>query len=289
MKLGLFILASIAVGVGACQREADNEVVSNQPATDASPSPLPIAERPMDRAELLQAVGTAASAAALGEEAEQQRKLDGRRFEVRIRFGCALGTQPQDGAAASPMRDHVAPFNIRFDATDRTLRVRAAPDLTLDDPWIAAVAGRSVEAVEGFWMRRPWLLSDGCPAVRQQSTPGEQENGPQRVSGLDEQESETVSSQRIGLAQFFTEADSRTRRRDKRAYEATMVLGADDQQSAQGYNLVLSGRLRPLPTGGVITCRSSGPDTPPDCVVSAEFDRVRIERPDDTIVAEWTS
>jgi hypothetical protein len=40
----------------------------------------------------------------------------------------------------------------------------------------------------------------------------------------------------------------------------------------------------------VIACVATDPDKPPDCVVSAEFDRVRIERADNrTVLAEWGS
>ena len=94
---------------------------------------------------------------------------------------------------------------------------------------------------------------------------------------------------RVGIAQFFTKADSRTGRRDQRAYETTKVLAEGERPSPEGYNFVLSGRLRALPEGRVINCRAPSFDRPPDCVVSAEFDRVWIERPNSkAVVAEWS-
>jgi hypothetical protein len=44
-----------------------------------------------------------------------------------------------------------------------------------------------------------------------------------------------------------------------------------------------------MPGGRVISCHVTSGDAPPDCVVSAVFDRVRIERPDTkATLAEWS-
>ena len=51
----------------------------------------------MDRAALLMEVAKAASASALGKDISNDlRKLDGKRFEVRIRFGCAPPASPPE-------------------------------------------------------------------------------------------------------------------------------------------------------------------------------------------------
>jgi hypothetical protein len=52
---------------------------------------------------------------------------------------------------------------------------------------------------------------------------------------------------------------------------------------------VLSGRLKSLEGKGVIRCSTAkGPDQPPDCVISADFDRVWIENPETgERLAEW--
>ena len=248
----------------------------------------------MDRSAMLTAVAEAASAAALGrDDAAAQRRLDGKRFEVRIRFGCASGAIAQ---GSEPAPAQAAPFTVRFNEQDRTLRVRAAPDLTLDDRRIAALAGERIEAVEGFWMRKPWLLTPGCPvspaAPPDESRETEESEESARSKTADDPPvQERVAAepgQRVGLAQFFTATDPRTGRRDGRAYEATKVLDADEQLSRQGYDLVLSGRLRRLEGGRVIACTVASSEAPPDCVVSAEFDRVRIEAPGaKKIIAEW--
>jgi hypothetical protein len=100
-------------------------------------------------------------------------------------------------------------------------------------------------------------------------------------------ERQPVVLPRIGIAQFYTSADPRTGRRSERAYEAVKTL-AGEPPGAEGFTLVLSGRLRAVPGGGVIACAVSGPDQPPDCIISADFDRVWIETPvGREVLAEW--
>lgn len=274
--MALISAASLAT---ACIPEPSNEA-ANAPAIGNSTGPLPslaVADPALDRAALLIAVARAASAAALGQnDSAQQRTLQGKEFEVRIRFGCPSGGAGLESAVTT------APFTIRFTRDDRILRIRATPDITLEEEWIAALAGDAVEAVEGFWMYRPWLLDDGCttPVVNVQN---------ERPAAEDSRSVQTARTQRVGLAQFYSADDARTGRRDERAFETTTVLKAEENLSTQGYNLVLSGRLQQLQGGRVVSCRLQRNDVAPDCVVSAKFDRVQIENPvSKAVLAEWT-
>lgn len=282
--------------VSGCQPNAGNESVNDETANRVSPLPrLPVVEPPIDRAALLKAVADAASSAALGrDDASEQRPLDGKRFEVRIRFGCAPadpGLSEPGTAQPKSNAPKAAPFKVQFNDKDRTLRVSAAPDLSLSDPTVAQLAGEGVEAVEGFWMNRPWLLSDGCAV--QTASPAQTKTEPVASKDKDQETQPELmgsanSGQRVGLAQFFTIADSRTQRRDHRAYEATKVLKEGELPSPQGYNLVMSGRLRQLQGAKVIACRTLNLNSPPECVVSAEFDRVWMENPTSRdVIAEW--
>jgi hypothetical protein len=238
----------------------------------------------MDRAALLLAVAKAASAAALGQDdLAVQRKLDAKKFELRIRFGC-------EGRVTSKSPQS---FGVRFEPDTKTLRLRAAPNLTLDDSWITELAGETIEAAEGFLLERPWLLTAGCS--RPTNTVPEQEDLPLNETNPDavapkgspDQFSAQTRTQRVGIAQFFTEEDPRTSRRDQRAYEVTKVLKDDERPSAQGYDLVLSGRLRRL-HGRVISCRVERADLPPDCLIAVEFGPVWIEAPaTNEVLAEW--
>lgn len=303
-KWATLTLVAGALFAGACRQGSENAVIENDSENAALPlPPLPVAEPPIGREALLLAAARAGSAAALGRnDAAWQRELDGKRFEVRIRFGCPASRSVTQGGGR---------VEVRFDEEKRTLRLRAAPDLNLNDKTIAGLSSEAVEAAEGFWIRRPWLLADGCPHVPQlrpdAREPAVSGRAPAReqvaVSPQPELKSPgfpaaadvksgagapSMSDRRIGIAQFFTDVDSRTGRRDHRAYEATTVLKEGEQPSAEGYNLVLSGRLRAQPLGRVISCILVGIDAPPQCVVSAEFDRVWMERPGSKqIVAEW--
>ena len=161
---------------------------------------VPVVEPPLDREGLLIAVARAASAAALGRnDRDAQRQLEGDRFELRLRFGCGGGS---DSAQPEPRR-------WTFDEDERVIRFRLEPDFAGDLPMMEALAGGEFESAEGFWIRRPWVLSAGCPAPRAGPPPAT------TASAADE---------RIGIANFFTEADPRTHRRDSRAYEATKRL-----------------------------------------------------------------
>src|SRR5690606_32843882 len=123
------------------------------PSSQSAVDVLPVAEPPLDRSELLLAVAQAASDFAAGhDDATRQRALDGRLFEVALRFGCS-----NDGDDARLWS---------FDAPTRVLRVRVAPELSADSPEVTRLELGDFEAIEGFWVRRPWLLEAACPAPR---------------------------------------------------------------------------------------------------------------------------
>lgn len=292
---------STALLLGACLALAGCEVGDgndSEPAENAGESTLnlqtvPRPAPPMDRADLLTAVAQAASATASGvDDSADQRSLAGSRFELRIRFGCR--------GPAPDLSESV--FGWSFDREDRTLRVKASPTISSDEKMVQQFAGEDVEAAEGFWIPRPWLLEPVCPAAAAvRPAPAEPEakadsEGQQTAEVLapvdDEQESQAPPPAwpKVGIVQFFTDTDPRTRRHGMRPFETVKTLGAGEALSSQGFNLVISGRLRALPGQRVIVCVSRGADNPPDCIISARIDRVRLERPDTKeILAEWGS
>ena len=287
------LLATIAAIVGCRPVPQDNGASDGAANQETAPTPsLPVADPPLDRSGLLLAVARAASATALGRnDISEQQGLDGQRFEMRIRFGCPAAVLPQ--AVGESSDSSTAPFVTGFNPKDRTLRIRARPDLTRQEPWIATLGGEEVEAVEGFWIYRPWLLLAGCPApLPDRLPPGGDGAGRAGSTPLADPARPVAQarSSRVGIAHFLTTSDPRTGRRNRRAYEATKVLDAERRPSGQGYNLVLAGRLKKLPTRRVISCQSTSVNAPPDCVVSAQFDRVRIEWPDSSeVIAEWSN
>lgn len=264
-----------------------NEGVSQPPVPNlpAIPDPAPA----MDRADLLAAVAKAASAAFAGaDDLQAQRLLDGSPFELHIRFGCG----GPDAAAFD------AGLGWTFEGEERTLRVRARPTISDRDPVVVRVVqavGDGTEAVEGFWIPRPWLISAACPPA----LPG-RSGQPAAEAEIADESTETEAQEasaapvpvpafpKVGIAQFFTDAEPRGRRRKSRAYESVKTLAESERPSASGFDLVLSGRLRSLAGGRVIACVATGPDSPPDCIISADFDEVRIELPDTRdVLAQW--
>ena len=273
--------ALCAISLAGCRAQQPQEAGADNQAVDKpSPQRLSIVEPPFNRARLLLTVARAASAHSAGmTDPGVQRSLDGKQFELRLRFGCD-GPGPGNGG-----------YGWSLDPDGRTLRLRAAPTLSLDDDVVSSVAGDQVEAVEGFWLPRPWLLQAACPGGRPIAPPAGSPGDPAKPR--DDQAEASLQGdpavQRIGIAQFFTADDARTRRRMNRPFEAVKLLGEGERAGLTGFDLVLSGRLRARGDGRVITCAGAGLDRPPDCIVSAAIDRVWIERPEDkAVMAEWT-
>jgi hypothetical protein len=303
-RLSLSALIAAAAALAACQQEPAAENNAAQGPVLNLPS-VPKPQPPIDRAALLTAVAEAASATAAGTELPTSiRALDGRQFEIRIRFGCR-----------GPSTDLAERWlGWSFDPEERRIRVRAVPTISSNEPIVERIVDERIEAVEGFWLTRPWLRAPVCPATaavrpatedpppagdgNQQARPSlsgqeRQKRPPVTTAGdpASERAADSLpAAPRIGIAQFFTAEDPRSSRRGTRPYQAEHRLADGEALSSQGYNLVLSGRLRALPGSGVIHCVSRGPDVPPECIVSAEFLRVWIEQPETRkVIAEWGS
>lgn len=280
----------LVAAAGGCRQEPDAIDLNAAQNAVSKPPIVPRPAPPLDRAGLLAAVAKAASAAAAGTALPPDLKdLDGRQFQVRIRFGCR---GPATEAASNWL-------SWTYDSESRTIRVQARPTISEDDPLVASIGGEGFEAAEGFWIPRPWLLQAVCPATAAVKPAAEQEvaqpGGPaaadrdtKEEGGTDDEGEPLPARQRVGIAQFFTDTDPRTGRRDHRPYQARHILGEGQAIGSQGFNLVLSGRLRAIPGRGVIECTGADADTPPDCIVSAEFQRVWIEQPETgEVIADW--
>lgn len=273
-RLALLACAGL---LAACERaEPDAEPAPTTTAADVSV--LPVAEPPLDRAALLGAIAQATSDAALGrDDTQRQAVLDGRLFELRLRFGC-------EGAGEDARR-------WSFDETRRVLRISVEPEIAAQTPAIAGLGLAGFEAVEGFWIRRPWMLEAACQTAASGAGPETASSGAAVSDPAPEDDQKPdplATAPRVGIAQFYTAQDSRLRRRDRRAYETTRQLVEGEALNRAGYDLVLSGRLTRLPNGKTISCVAYGRNEPPACIVAARFDKVSISRPDGEVLAEWS-
>ncbi|MCX7586997.1 hypothetical protein OUA97_11425 [Phenylobacterium sp. 58.2.17] len=232
------------------------------------PEPAKIIAPPpsLGRADLLAAAAAAASAYAAGAAAEGADPLAGRSFTIRTPFGCA-----PDRAKPSP------------GLAGRALRAKGQAELSLtpadwtQSPLVAAAVEAKVwDAVEGYWIDRPWLSSEVCP-------PGAAPAG-------DDAEIPAPSPQTLGLAAVFEPEGSRFGRRNGRAYSFTLrgVDKTPPEPPAKGYRLVLEGRFTAFPDGRSIHCRAESPDRRPLCVAAAQLDRVAFEDGDTSaVISEW--
>lgn len=266
-----FRRAAVVVGglaLVACQREAAPEPTPAPAAPAARPAPpaMPPAPPVLGRAEVLEAVDAAASAQAAG-SATASDSLVGRRFVLRQAFGCQGPSRENDSSVAG-----LPAWSWRGDG--KAIELRLSPAEWLDSPLIG---GPGVwEAVEGFWLSRPWMRAEGCPAS---GSPGTK---PLPAPS-------TPAEQTVGLAAVFKAGGSRLARRMGRDYVFT-VRGQDGEPPpvpVGGYRLVIEGRFAGFPDGGAIRCRASSPDHRPVCIVAAEVDRVAFENAGGEVLGEW--
>ena len=130
------------------------------------------------------------------------------------------------------------------------------------------------ETVEGFWIPRPWLASDACPGVLRDPLQG----------GV-----AVPSPYTVGLAAVFPTGSSRVGQRNGRAYSYSIRAEGDQPlaPAADGYRLVLEGRVVGFPGGRAIRCRTASPDQRPVCIAAIQLDRVAFESATGDVLGQW--
>lgn len=299
----LIVQLAALVGMSACRdasnADANQETASNAAELDVAPDLLR-PEPAIDRRGLLDAVRDAASAHSTGIDYQaSQSALAGRRFAIRIPFGCRSfqgGTVNQS-------------FSINRRPDGKSYEIVAAPNLSASEVGVSLSpdaakdgnsADRAVEAVEGFWVPRPWMLADRCPVNDSQAATADDAPGAADAVKVDVADPDATLKQAqagiaiqvdyrtVGIAQYFTATDSRVARRMGRAYSKVVAIDKENGFPSNGLTLLLEGRLRAWPSGEVILCQGDGLHSPPSCVVGAQIDRVAFENPGDgSIIAEW--
>lgn len=252
------VIAAASAGAGfVAGRDSVRQpapVVVTEPAAPAVPA-TKVAEVTLGRADIIRLAGVAADASSGGPAVEEM--MDGRRFVIRIPFGCG---QLKDGGL-----DKSAIYSVE----DETLRVRILPQDWTDVPWVASeLSRRDAVGAKGFWIPRPWTGTETCPA--------------------DEAEPADPSSS-LGIVQLFDSESSRVGQRRGRALEATVQVDAEEADFSKGLRLVIEGRVARW-TGGreTVLCRASTAYERPVCLVGAKLDSVAIENAaDGKRLADW--
>jgi hypothetical protein len=267
------LLAAIAVGGAGflLGRGTSERPPAAPPPPTAAPAPKPVPEPVLSgalgRAGLVGLAAAAADAVAAGRDPGPEiTQADGRRFELRLPFGC---TGPADEESAAPMR-------WRYDPKAEALRIVVDPIGWTARDWWPADSGGGVEAIEGFWIARPWTSSEACPEGSGQPAAAEAEPV-------------TLPGQTLALGQIFVSDGGRGGRRDGKPYEAVVRVAQDQLDASAGFRLRLSGRIVRAPGGGPVRCRQPGPEQQPVCLVSVVMDEVAVENPvTGETLATWT-
>ncbi|HZV84571.1 MAG TPA: hypothetical protein VFF48_06245 [Brevundimonas sp.] len=271
-SLPMSVVAVAAAGLllQACEGEPEPAAATQAPPGAAAPAPLESVtpDPPLDRAALLDAVARAASAWSAGSETTGADPLVRRSFDVSLPFGCHGAEEPPaegvgDGTARwswSPDRKTIGLDLTPGDWTRSALIAGAGPA-----PW---------EAVEGFWISRPWMTADGCPSVQADPLAGAPA---------------AASPETVGLAAVFEEDGSRLGRRNGRAFSFTVRGDGEAPALApeNGYRVRLQGRIASFPDGRAIRCRASSPRQRPVCVAAVQLDRVAFQTASGETLSEW--
>ena len=269
MPVRLPVVAAAAAGLllASCDRDPEPAAPPSKPAAAPAEVPATAPLNPvLDRRALLSAVGQAAAEYAAGGAPAATGPLVGRQFDIRLAFGCeGAEAPPADGAGDGLARWSWGP--------DReTIRLSLTPG---DWARSALIAGQDQwEAVEGFWVARPWMTADGCPSLQADPLA----SGPV-----------APSPPTVGLAAVFKTGGSRLGRRNGRAYAHTIRQAGDAPLIAldAGYRVRLQGRVAAFPDGRAIRCRAANPNQRPVCVAAVQLDRVAFETPTGDTLSEW--
>jgi len=252
----LLLSGALALAVAGCDRPQSSRPAPTPPSPVVAAPPEPAADGILDRAAILTAINTAASDAAVGRAAPVAADaLAGRRFRMRIAFGC-----PGPAPAGETIATGVPGWSRSADG--KTVRLSFTPaDWTGGDPSGPPVEG--FESVGGVWISHPWIRTADCPVA---ATP---------ATGT----STIAASPTVGLALLRADGASRLGRDDSRAFTHT-VRGKGDAPTPDpvaGYRLVLEGRLTPWADGRVIRCVVTRAESRPVCVAGVIIDHLAYE------------
>lgn len=260
------------IGRGTSPRDVVPPAAAPVATAPAVVQPAPTLPDPRDivktRADLIALASQAADALASGQPLPKAAAdLAGQRFEMRLPFGCR---GPADADSDSPMR-------WRYDAEAKALRVHVAPVVWSGDELRVPDGGSASDPIaEGFWIPRPWTVSEACPPSQDSAAP----------AGAD---AVTLPGQTLAVAQFADSAEQRLR--DGKPYETVVRAAPEEVPGNQGLQLRLRGRIGG--TGGrpPVSCRQpAGPEQRPICIIAVALDDVAIDNPQTgKTLATWSA
>lgn len=310
------VVAVVAVGFGGFVLGRETMAVAPPPAPAAPVEALaPVQPAPplpamLGRRDILELARSAADAAA-SHQPLAQAVVDAamhRRFTLYLPFGCA-GPQPDDTAG---MRDGL---RWQYDAKKGVLRLHVAPQVWQAGQWWSGADVPELDAIEGFWISRPWSSSETCVANVPAAAPAtpltavaveeeaETKNAkPKAAKPAKPEEGEAIPGQvvavdlspapapTLAIAQFFPPDASRRALRRGAPFESVIRIPPEKFQHGAGFRVKLTGRIEQVPNDGPVRCiQREGTDRRPTCVVAASIEEVVIENPaTGETLATWT-
>ncbi|MEN5175464.1 hypothetical protein [Brevundimonas diminuta] len=271
-----------------------------EPAAPANPAPPPtvVLDSTLNRAALLAALTEAGTALADGQT--RDAALTGRTVSVRLPFGCSGETNVAGEASGLPRLARNEDGSLTLTVTPEDLSASALVPATREgavDKW---------EAVEGFWIARPWSSLDVCPTSAAQPAPAPDpapspaqtaDKTPAEGKALEARTVETVASPPVvqpersaGLAAVFETGGSRLGRRQGQAYVHVIrgEKGVAPTPAPGGYALRLEGRLTAFADGKAVHCVQKDAESRPVCVAALRLDRLAFEDgATGALLSEW--
>lgn len=269
-----------------------------EPAAPAEPAPPPtvVLDSTLNRAALLAALTEAGTALADGQT--RDAALTGRTVSVRLPFGCGGAATVTGEAGGLPRLVRNADGSLTLTVTPEDLVASSLVPATREgavDKW---------EAVEGFWIARPWSGLDACPAstapVALVPAPS-----PLQTSDKTPAEGKTTATKMVedvvtpplvqpersaGLAAVFEAGGSRLGRRQGQAYVHVIrgEKGVAPTPAPRGYALRLEGRLTAFADGKAVHCVQKDAESRPVCIAALRLDRLAFEDgATGALLSEW--
>ena len=271
-----------------------------EPAAPADPAPPPtvVLDSTLNRAALLAALTEAGTALADGQT--RDAALTGRTVSVRLPFGCGGEAAVASEAGGLPRLVRNADGSLTLTITPEDLGASALVPETREgavDKW---------EAVEGFWIARPWSGLDACPASAALTAPApELAPSPAQTAIKTPAEGKTAEAKTVddvtappivqpertaGLAAVFETGGSRLGRRQGQAYVHVIrgEKGVAPTPAPGGYALRLEGRLTAFADGKAVHCVQKDAESRPVCVAALRLDRLAFEDgATGALLSEW--
>lgn len=278
-----------------CQRPPEPAA----PEAPAPETPTVVLDSTLNRAALLAALTEARAATADGRP--RDAALNGRTVSVRLPFGCqgAGGADHVEAGLPSVVRSADGALMLTITPEDLSASALIGVSGANSDGAAPADATEKWEAIEGFWIARPWSGLETCAPRRAAAavTTTEEDAAPDKAPN-DKTLSDTPDAtaplnkpeRSAGLAAVMESGGSRLGRRQGQAYVHVIrgEKGAVATPAPGGYALRLEGRLTAFADGKAVHCVQQDAESRPVCVAALRLDRLAFEEgATGAVLSEW--